>query len=178
MAELAPSIGHRLLSVISQAQGFVTATPQRPGVSLWTRKAREPIIRRMQPRRFTVEEATKLLGWLESKFAELDPYRQELLRHKKQSAQLLGNSRSNGSSHAGEELHRVQQLVEELEKSVQDIIDQIASRGIMIQNLDRGLVDFPSTRDGRAVFLCWLRGESHIGYWHDMDAGFAGRRPL
>ena len=132
----------------------------------------------MQPNQFSVEEATRLLGWLESKFAELDPYRQELLRHKEQCAQLLGKSRSNGSSHPGEELHRVQQLVEELEKSVQDNIEQIASRGVVIQNLDQGLVDFPSTRDGRAVLLCWQRGEALIGYWHDMDAGFAGRQPL
>ncbi|HUX86133.1 MAG TPA: DUF2203 family protein [Chloroflexota bacterium] len=41
-----------------------------------------------------------------------------------------------------------------------------------------GLVDFPAERDGRVVYLCWRRGEDQIHYWHELDAGFAGRQPL
>jgi hypothetical protein len=41
-----------------------------------------------------------------------------------------------------------------------------------------GLVDFRTMRDGRAVYLCWRLGEDAIRYWHELDAGFAGRRPL
>jgi hypothetical protein len=50
---------------------------------------------------------------------------------------------------------------------------------IVLRDLDRGLVDFPSLRDGREVYLCWVETEEHgIEYWHDLDAGYAGREPL
>ena len=49
---------------------------------------------------------------------------------------------------------------------------------VVLRDLDRGLVDFPSLRDGREVYLCWQEGEDEIGFWHEPDAGFGGRRPL
>ena len=49
---------------------------------------------------------------------------------------------------------------------------------VVLRDLDRGLVDFPSIRDDREVYLCWVEGEDEIGYWHDLEAGFAGREPL
>jgi hypothetical protein len=49
---------------------------------------------------------------------------------------------------------------------------------IVLRDLDRGLVDFPSIREDREVYLCWEEGEREIGFWHEPDAGFAGRRPL
>ena len=49
---------------------------------------------------------------------------------------------------------------------------------MVLRDLDRGLVDFPSIRDDREVYLCWVEGEDEIGYWHDLEAGFAGREPL
>ena len=49
---------------------------------------------------------------------------------------------------------------------------------IVVRDLDRGLVDFPSLRDGEEVYLCWLVGEPAVSHWHSVDSGFAGRRPL
>ena len=49
---------------------------------------------------------------------------------------------------------------------------------VVLRDLDRGLLDFPSMRDGREVYLCWQEGEDAIEYWHEPEAGFAGRRPL
>ena len=54
----------------------------------------------------------------------------------------------------------------------------MADRGILLKDPDRGLVDFPVLREGREVYLCWLLGETTIEFWHDIDAGFAGRQPL
>jgi hypothetical protein len=51
-------------------------------------------------------------------------------------------------------------------------------RDIVLRDLDRGLVDFPSLRDGEEVYLCWVDGEPAIEYWHELDAGYAGRQPL
>jgi hypothetical protein len=47
-----------------------------------------------------------------------------------------------------------------------------------LRDLDRGLVDFPAIRDGREVYLCWIEGEPDIDFWHDLDAGYAGRQEL
>ena len=50
---------------------------------------------------------------------------------------------------------------------------------VVLRDLDRGLVDFPALRDGREVYLCWVeREEDDIAFWHDLDAGYAGREPL
>ena len=50
--------------------------------------------------------------------------------------------------------------------------------GIVVRDLDRGLLDFPSMRDGEEVYLCWLQGEEAVTHWHHVDAGFPGRRPV
>jgi hypothetical protein len=50
--------------------------------------------------------------------------------------------------------------------------------GIVIRDLERGLIDFPAMIDGQEVYLCWLREEPRVSYYHLPDAGFAGRRPL
>ncbi len=49
---------------------------------------------------------------------------------------------------------------------------------VVLRDLETGLVDFPSLRDGREVYLCWQEGEDEIAFWHEVDAGMAGRRPL
>jgi hypothetical protein len=49
---------------------------------------------------------------------------------------------------------------------------------IVLRDLERGLVDFPSMREGEEVYLCWEEGEAEIGYWHDLESGYGGRRPL
>ena len=54
----------------------------------------------------------------------------------------------------------------------------LRSRGIQLKDLERGLVDFPSVREGRPILLCWLLGEPSVDFWHDLTTGFAGRRPL
>ena len=66
-------------------------------------------------------------------------------------------------------------------KAVQEIQDDtrdLEDRGLILRDVERGLVDFPSQREGREVFLCWIRGESQIEFWHETDRGFAHRQPL
>ena len=58
-------------------------------------------------------------------------------------------------------------------------MSELEALGVQLKDFDRGLVDFPSLRDGRVVLLCWQLGEGdELEWWHDMDAGFAGRTPL
>ena len=57
--------------------------------------------------------------------------------------------------------------------------NELEALGVQLKDYERGLVDFPSLREGRVVLLCWYLGEGdHIQWWHDVDAGFAGRQPL
>ncbi len=49
---------------------------------------------------------------------------------------------------------------------------------VVLRDLSQGLVDFPALRDGEEIYLCWLEHEPEIGYWHDLESGFAGRQPL
>ena len=57
-------------------------------------------------------------------------------------------------------------------------VRQIMAMGILVKDVDKGILDFLAMRNGRRVYLCWQHGEETIDYWHDIDAGFAGRQPV
>lgn len=58
-------------------------------------------------------------------------------------------------------------------------MSELEDLGVQLKDFERGLVDFPSLRDGRVVLLCWQLGEGdQLEWWHDMEAGFSGRTPL
>ncbi|MDQ4063349.1 MAG: DUF2203 domain-containing protein [Actinomycetota bacterium] len=57
-------------------------------------------------------------------------------------------------------------------------IERVRELGVIIKDLDMGLLDFPHERDGRVVFLCWHPPEEQIRYWHEIQAGYQGRQPL
>jgi hypothetical protein len=61
---------------------------------------------------------------------------------------------------------------------LQRALAEIQGADIVVRDVVRGLVDFPAVRDGEEVYLCWLVDEPEIEHWHELDAGFAGRRPL
>jgi hypothetical protein len=61
---------------------------------------------------------------------------------------------------------------------LQRAIAELQAADIVVRDVVRGLVDFPAVRDGEEVYLCWLVDEPEIEHWHELDAGFAGRRPL
>ena len=64
------------------------------------------------------------------------------------------------------------------ERSVlQGYIDELKKIGVELKGFD-GLCDFPSLRQGREIYLCWRLGEPSVGHWHELETGFAGRRPL
>jgi hypothetical protein len=74
----------------------------------------------------------------------------------------------------GEALARIRRRVEGL------VAREITGRGIRFPpgGIEHGLLDFPSSLDGRPIYLCWQDGEDEVGYWHGIHAGFAGRRPI
>ena len=77
--------------------------------------------------------------------------------------------------------HALSKKRAERDQSASDLeaaVTHIQETGCVIKDLDIGLIDFPSLRDGQEVYLCWKLGEDHIGFYHGVDEGFAGRKPL
>jgi hypothetical protein len=62
--------------------------------------------------------------------------------------------------------------------AMREAMMELRERGIVLRDLQRGLVDFPALRNGQEIYLCWEEGEDEIGWWHEPEAGFGGRRPL
>lgn len=132
----------------------------------------------MRERHFTLEEANDLLPWLEERFAAMMPVRDELVERQEHLLTLLRHRRSNGHSSKETEHSETQQSVERLTQQLQDQVREIVQRGILVRDVGRGLVDFPSVRAGQEVYLCWLRGEPEIAFWHETNRGFDHRQPL
>jgi hypothetical protein len=121
-------------------------------------------------RHFTTEEANALLPTVEPKLVELRAARDQLTDSELHEV-LSEAAPSNGGGNPGRE-------VGEAFLSVRGLLAELQGMGIVIRDLDRGLVDFPAILEGREVYLCWELGEDEIAFWHDLDAGYGGRRPL
>ena len=67
---------------------------------------------------------------------------------------------------------------EQFATQLKEALNRIQEAGCLVKDLDEGLVDFPALRGGEEVFFCWKLGEERIGYWHGLEEGFAGRKPL
>ncbi len=138
----------------------------------------------MTQRFFTVAEAQALVPQLERAFEELGVLRRELDTHMdrvKILDALWGSAlREPGNPDRDEFLKEradVRRTIRRIDRLVEG---RILSHGIRFPQggLEHGLVDFPTRLEGRTVYLCWKWGEPEISNWHEVDGGFAGRRPL
>lgn len=132
----------------------------------------------MERRQFTLEEANALVPLLEETFQRLAPGRQEHSALRERLDELMRRRSANGSSSSNADLARARESVDRLARQVEEGVQELLDRGIIVRDVEQGLVDFPSQREGREVFLCWIRGESQIEFWHETDRGFAHRQPL
>ena len=106
------------------------------------------------------------------------PLHDELMERQRTLEALLRQRRSNGASSTEEEIDESQRAAEGLTRQLQQALAEITDMGIIVRDVARGLVDFPSLQDGREVYLCWLRGEESIDFWHEINRGFDNRQPL
>jgi hypothetical protein len=121
-------------------------------------------------RHYTLEEASALLPWVAEQLDRLRSARDRLGDLDARAA-LAATGQTNGGGHAGK-------VVSEGFLELRELMLELREREIVLRDLDRGLIDFPSLRGEEEVYLCWEEGEAEIGFWHEPEAGFAGRRRL
>jgi hypothetical protein len=129
-------------------------------------------------RTFTVEEANAAV-------VELRPIVEQLVRHgrnlaaaQRRQAELVTRIAGNGGDMAPSDLREAAETIEREAAAIGKCADLIDAAGAQIKSLEEGLLDFPALRGDEVVLLCWKLGEEEIGYWHGVDEGFAGRKPL
>jgi len=120
--------------------------------------------------------------------AELGPILTTLVQQREELVRLRDHVLAHGSgggAGGGEAGATVAGDLRLTRLRMQGLIDQMAAGvaridalGLTLRDIEHGLVDFPALVSGRQVWLCWQRGEKAIGYWHGLETGFSGRRPL
>ena len=84
----------------------------------------------------------------------------------------------NGGGYAASDLNAAQAELERLNEEAATTVDELEELGVVVKDLDLGLLDFPALREGEEVELCWRVGEDSVEYWHRIGEGFAGRKPI
>ena len=122
---------------------------------------------------FTWEEANRTLPLVRRVVADILAAHEALQAPLERFRRLVESSRE-----AGPEARALRKELDERSRRLNAFVDELIGVGCHFKGFDEGLVDYYSLRDGRPVLLCWRAGEPEIGHWHDIDTGFAGRRPI
>jgi hypothetical protein len=141
-------------------------------------RARRPDHIGVPPRYFTAEQANEALREVRPLTQELVEHRRALLELQELQSSLNQRIAGNGGNVEPRELQNVQERLDEEVAGIARCVARIHEAGGLVKDLDAGLVDFPAQREGVEVLLCWRLGEDEVGYWHGLDEGFSGRKPL
>jgi hypothetical protein len=122
---------------------------------------------------FTIQEANALLPNVRIILAKIQGAHRKLVHYREDAKKAAAAAEQGGGGIESGVAYAA--VLTEL--TVQ--LSELETLGVQLKDFERGLVDFPSLRDGRVVLLCWQLGEGdELEWWHDVDAGFAGRTPL
>jgi hypothetical protein len=132
----------------------------------------------MAERYFTPEEANALLD-------EVRPIAEALVAHRRamavtatRQARLVQRIAGNGGDFDPQEPRTLEEEFQREDQAVVRCVEELQRLGVLVKDLDRGLVDFPALRGEEEVLLCWQVGEDEVAFWHGLEEGFAGRKPL
>lgn len=127
---------------------------------------------------FTPDEANAALDHIRPIAEEMVRRSQVLAEAQIRQAELVAQIAGNGGDLAPGEVRAAAQEVTSAAEDVADCVRRLTDAGVQVKDLGEGLVDFPSRRGDEDVLLCWKVGEPEIGFWHGLEEGFAGRKPL
>lgn len=127
-------------------------------------------------RHFSLDEATQALTRLASLLERLKDLHASALPLASRLEALW--RRLDAGEQVLEEIATLQKQLDAQSHDADQILQQLEEMGCVVRDAQRGLVDFPARANGAEFYLCWYLGEKAIGYWHGLDEGFAGRKPL
>jgi hypothetical protein len=125
----------------------------------------------MAQRYFTLQEANETLKLIRPWMDEVQTIRQKILKNQPEAWPAIQKSAGNGGNRV------LSKMVQDFER-FDALIHQIQATDVLIKDINLGLLDFPALKDGREVYLCWQYGEGDIAFWHEVEAGYAGRQPI
>ena len=132
-------------------------------------------------RLFTLESANAFVPRLSEIFAtvrvDLEAAREVMADLERSGHPVQPDETVDEDPDAPPEVRALQRTLRDIAERIAIALEEVGGLGIEVKAAD-GLVDFRSRRDGDVVYLCWRYGESRISHWHDLDSGFAGRRPI
>jgi len=124
---------------------------------------------RAMPKYYTPKEANEALTIVRPMLTELMQIGERIRAHQPEYWSVVQKSAGNGGNPA------LSKLLPDFD-SLDALLHEIQDMGIEVKDLTTGLIDFVGLRDGREVYLCWKYGEESIQFWHEIEAGFSGRR--
>ncbi|MDE3095926.1 MAG: DUF2203 domain-containing protein [Chloroflexota bacterium] len=127
---------------------------------------------------FTLEQAEALLPQVRDEILAMQALKREIDDLRGGLAQVVERATGNGHVRSEDAIAAQRRHAERLVEQLNERLARLNAWGVELKGLDEGLIDFPGEREGRAVYLCWRLGEERIAWWHELDAGFAGRQPL
>jgi hypothetical protein len=129
-------------------------------------------------RYFTAAEANELLPTVRAIVERMTGHRRALALATVRHARIAGKIAGNGGGVPPQEVDELQRAIDHEAEQVVGCVEELQELGVLVKDLDEGLVDFPALRGDEEVLLCWRLGEEEVGFWHTLDGGFAGRRRL
>ena len=132
----------------------------------------------MPPRIFTPDEANAALSELRPLVEAMVEGKRALDDAQERRDDIAQRIAGNGGGIPPAELGALEAAVEEAAKTLAGTIGEIQAMGVLVKDLDTGLVDFPGQRAGQDILLCWQLGEDEVAFWHGLEDGYAGRQPL
>ncbi len=123
------------------------------------------------PQYFSLQQANEALTVIRPIMDEVQAIRLKIIANQPEAWQAIEKSAGNGGNKT------LSTLVQDFER-LDALIHQIMDTGAQVKDINIGLLDFSALRDGHEVYLCWKYGEDDIAFWHEVDAGYAGRQPI
>jgi hypothetical protein len=127
---------------------------------------------------FTVAEANATLPLVRAVVRDIAELAHSLRERHERLARVRPPERGQIPEAYREELEQVQAEFERDQERMQEYEQELQDLGVELKDYDKGLIDFPSRMSGREVYLCWRLGEPSVQYWHELEAGFAGRQRI
>jgi hypothetical protein len=129
-------------------------------------------------RLFTPEEANAALERLRPIAERMVAHRRLFVEAQARQTELVTRIAGNGGDLTPGEVRAAAEAVAREADAIAECVRLLDDEGVQVKDLDEGLLDFPAQRDGEDVLLCWKVGEPKVAFWHGLEEGFAGRKPL